>query len=168
MLSLLRRDPGIGGVGIRLLGIGGGIASDGIRIEIDTAVGVLCNRYPCKGLHPIDAPSDPVEVQGLSSNCLLMRRSVFEEVGGWDTSYLLDDPEIADMSLAIRRAGYALWLDRASSATLLDLRLHHTDFPDYFIRRLQLCNIVQRHARWERFVTESTAEAAQIGEVSDV
>lgn len=50
--------------------------------------------------------------QMLSGFCVLVRRDVFEEVGGWDEQFVNGDEDL-DLSVRIRRAGYTLGVNRS-------------------------------------------------------
>jgi hypothetical protein len=49
-----------------------------------------------------------IETDALSGACMLVRRSVFEEVGGFDEDYFLFGDDI-DLCWKIRRAGHEIW-----------------------------------------------------------
>lgn len=50
-------------------------------------------------------PPGPVEVEAISGACMLVRRGIFEKIGGWDESYFLHCEDL-DLCMRIRRAGF--------------------------------------------------------------
>src|SRR3990167_2363024 len=62
------------------------------ELERDDQVGAAGPCIPCRthqGSSPRSEKQMTVEVPFLTTACCLMRRSVLEEVGGWDTRYAL-------------------------------------------------------------------------------
>ena len=78
--------------------------------EYEERVGATGPCIPCRTHQGSSPPADKplvVEVPFLVSGCLLVRRSVLEEVGGWDTKYILYACDI-DLSFRMVDAGYKL------------------------------------------------------------
>jgi GT2 family glycosyltransferase len=49
-------------------------------------------------------PKKPVQVEAISGACLLIRRRLFEELGGWDEGYFLHCEDL-DLCMRVKRAG---------------------------------------------------------------
>lgn len=50
-------------------------------------------------------PSGPAEVEAISGACMLVRRGIFEKIGGWDEGYFLHCEDL-DLCMRLRRAGF--------------------------------------------------------------
>lgn len=78
--------------------------------ELEENVGAVGPSIPCRSHKGSTPPADKpltVEVPYLVSGCLLVRRSVLEEIDGWDTRYVLYACDL-DLGFRIRDAGYRL------------------------------------------------------------
>jgi GT2 family glycosyltransferase len=71
------------------------------------AVRHLARRSSTLRDHADRVPSTPVEVESLAATVLLMRRSAFEAVGGFDSSFFLYGEDL-DLSRRLREAGWRL------------------------------------------------------------
>lgn len=71
------------------------------------AVRAVARRSPALRDHAERAPAGPTEVESLAATVVLVRRSAFEDVGGFDTSYFLYGEDL-DLCRRLRRAGWAL------------------------------------------------------------
>jgi GT2 family glycosyltransferase len=89
------------------------------RRSFPTVGGTIVRRTPLRSLFPplrwqrrhylIDAPFDqPLEVDTMLGAFLLMRRTMLEEIGGWDAGYKLYVEDI-DLSYRAMKAGWERW-----------------------------------------------------------
>ena len=89
------------------------------RRRFPTVAGTLVRRTPLRLLFPpltwqrrhylLDAPSDaPMQVDTMLGAFLLMRRSMLDELGGWDARYQLYVEDI-DLNYRAMRAGWERW-----------------------------------------------------------
>lgn len=77
------------------------------RLLGQAAVRRLARWSPTLRDHADRVPSHPVDVESLAATVLLVRRSAFESVGGFDTSYFLYGEDL-DLCLRLRRTGWRL------------------------------------------------------------
>jgi len=89
------------------------------RRSFPTVGGTIVRRTPLRSLFPplrwqrrhylLDAPDDePLQVDTMLGAFLLMRRSMLEEIGGWDAGYKLYVEDI-DLSYRAMKAGWERW-----------------------------------------------------------
>jgi len=89
------------------------------RRSFPTVGGTIVRRTPLRSLFPplrwqrrhylLDAPDDqPLQVDTMLGAFLLMRRTMLEEIGGWDAGYKLYVEDI-DLSYRAMKAGWERW-----------------------------------------------------------
>jgi GT2 family glycosyltransferase len=89
------------------------------RRSFPTIGGTIVRRTPLRKLFPplrwqkrhylLDAPTDePLQVDTMLGAFLLMRRTMLEEIGGWDAGYKLYVEDI-DLSYRAMKAGWERW-----------------------------------------------------------
>jgi GT2 family glycosyltransferase len=89
------------------------------RRRFPTVAGTVVRRTPLRLLFPplkwqrrhylLDAPSDePMQVDTMLGAFLLMRRTMLEEIGGWDAGYQLYVEDI-DVNYRAMKAGWERW-----------------------------------------------------------
>jgi GT2 family glycosyltransferase len=89
------------------------------RRSFPTVGGTIVRRTPLRSLFPplrwqrrhylLDAPDDrPLQVDTMLGAFLLMRRSMLDEIGGWDAGYKLYVEDI-DLSYRAMKAGWERW-----------------------------------------------------------
>ena len=89
------------------------------RRSFPTIGGTIVRRTPLRALFPplrwqkrhylLDAPTDePLQVDTMLGAFLLMRRTMLEEIGGWDSGYKLYVEDI-DLSYRAMKAGWERW-----------------------------------------------------------
>jgi N-acetylglucosaminyl-diphospho-decaprenol L-rhamnosyltransferase len=89
------------------------------RRSFPTIGGSIVRRTPLRALFPplrwqrrhylLDAPTDePLQVDTMLGAFLLMRRTMLEEIGGWDAGYKLYVEDI-DLNYRAMRAGWERW-----------------------------------------------------------
>jgi len=102
MVELLKNNEEIGIVGCRLLYPDGSIQHAGMEFKYLKEWDVYLNHHPYLGLDPILDPSkDITEYPAVTGACMLMRKTDFEAVGGWDGLYLIGDFEDSDLCLKV-------------------------------------------------------------------
>lgn len=105
MMAACRSAPDVGAVGARLLYPEGGVQHDGLAFAWDAALGAHLNTHPGSGLLPKAALSRATERVAVTGACLLMRKTVFDAVGGFDEEFLIGDFEDSDLCLKVRASG---------------------------------------------------------------
>jgi N-acetylglucosaminyl-diphospho-decaprenol L-rhamnosyltransferase len=89
------------------------------RRRFPTIGGTIVRRTPLRALFPplrwqrghylLDAPAEePLQVDTMLGAFLLMRRTMLEEIGGWDSGYKLYVEDI-DLSYRAMKAGWERW-----------------------------------------------------------
>ena len=109
--------PRCGIAGPRMLNPDGTLQAS--RRSFPTVGGTIVRRTPLRSLFPplrwqkrhylLDAPTDqPLQVDTMLGAFLLMRRTMLEEIGGWDSGYKLYVEDI-DLSYRAMKAGWQRW-----------------------------------------------------------
>ena len=113
MVSLVTR-PEIGAVGAKLLYPDGTVQHAGIVMGLHGTVGHLHQRMPKESEGYCGALVVAREVTAVTGACLLVRRSVYEEVGGLDQDHLAVTFNDIDFCLELRSRGYRnIWTPHA-------------------------------------------------------
>jgi GT2 family glycosyltransferase len=120
--------------------------------------GIWMNHHPYKGvpLSMLDKKGVS-QVQLVTGACMLMRRALFEEVGGFDTLYVLGDFEDSDLCLKCIDKGFDIYVSH-------DVVMYHlerlsqdlVDSGDWKFK-LTLANGVYQTNKWRELIDEVTA-----------
>lgn len=149
MRALLDADASVGIVGPRLLFAHGGLQHAGMSFEWLEALGIWINRHPGAGLSPdLDPAPGPVEVPAVTGACLLMPRKVFDELGGWDSGYLVGDFEDSDLCLTARQSGYKVLYQPDVQLTHLERQSGSLRSLGSFELRVKIANALRHQQRW--------------------
>ena len=84
----------------------------GMQFKRDASqYGLITNFHPHKGM-PLALLNlaDVAEVPLVTGACMLMNRSVFDQVEGFDVNYVIGDYEDSDLCLKVKQAGYRVYL----------------------------------------------------------
>lgn len=104
----LDRRERIGVVGPKLLYDDGSLQHAGLLFKRDRH-GVWLNHHYHKGMPGNYGPANIERmVPGVTGACMVMPRALFNEVGGFDGSYVIGDYEDSDLCLKIRKAGFGV------------------------------------------------------------
>lgn len=140
----------MGVVGPRLLFANGGLQHAGMSFEKLDTLGIWINRHPDAGLAPeFDPAREPAEVPAVTGACMLIRREVFDEIGGWDTGYLIGDFEDSDLCLMLRKHGYRVLYQPGVQLTHLERQSFTAIGQGPFKLRVTIANAVRHQERWE-------------------
>jgi len=71
--------------------------------------GLTINVHPGKGLPSDRLPNGPQSVEGVTGACMLINRSLYEELEGLDEGFLLGDFEDSDLCHRIARRGLGIY-----------------------------------------------------------
>jgi GT2 family glycosyltransferase len=108
LIRRLDRRGRIGAVGPKLLYDDGSLQHAGLFFQRDTR-GVWLNHHYFKGMPGGYGPANVERpVPGVTGACILLSRSLFLEIGGFDDGYVIGDYEDSDLCLKIRRAGLGI------------------------------------------------------------
>lgn len=111
MLDTFTREENIGVVGVRILNDGGKLQHLGVCFtsgyvpyELGDQVGDISPRIP------LDDPRvySIRPVPSVTGACMMIKRSVFDEVGGWNEQFI-NGWEDTDLVLRAREKGYSVW-----------------------------------------------------------
>ena len=117
LVAFADAHPRCGVAGPRMVNPDGTLQTS--RRRFPTVAGTIVRRTPLRLLFPplrwqrahymLDAPSDrPLQVDTMLGAFLLMRRSMLEELGGWDDGYQLYVEDI-DLNYRAMKAGWERW-----------------------------------------------------------
>lgn len=120
LTAALEADPGIGAIGPRLLFEDGTLQHAGMELQhLPEMGGLAFPRHPGKGRVP-PAAGGVRRVPMITGACIVARRALIEECGGFSTEYVVGDFEDADLCMKIA----ALGLDCAVHD---GIELHHLE-----------------------------------------
>lgn len=122
MIGDLRADPGLGVMGALLLFEDGTVQHEGLTFErLPQQANWPFPMHPRKGLLPRpETPTGPERVEAVTGACMVLRRSLATELGGFDERFAIGDFEDSDLCLRIRARGLACAVDRRA-------RLYHLE-----------------------------------------
>jgi GT2 family glycosyltransferase len=117
LASFADSRPRCGIAGPRMINPDGTLQAS--RRSFPTVGGTIVRRTPLRALFPplrwqrrhylLDAPAEePLQVDTMLGAFLLMRRTMLEEIGGWDAGYKLYVEDI-DLSYRAMKAGWERW-----------------------------------------------------------
>lgn len=120
LAARLAADPGLGAVGPLLLFEDGTVQHEGMRHE--TVRGLPPWPFP---IHPRKAHAPPpgaalLEAPAITGACMVLRRTDWEALGGFDEGYVIGDFEDSDLCLALRARGLRCAVDAG-------VRLYHLE-----------------------------------------
>ncbi len=97
--------PEVGVVGSRLLYPDGSLEHCGLVLGMDGLAGHLLSRLPGAYAGYMGWAGVVKECSGVSGACMMSRRELFEELGGFDETFAVEFGDV-DFCLRLRRAGY--------------------------------------------------------------
>ncbi|MGM0831829.1 MAG: glycosyltransferase family 2 protein [Pseudomonadota bacterium] len=110
--TLLDENPQYGLLGARLLNPEGGLQHAGMVFFYSQSWQVWLNKHPLAGLAPEldDVPEGAqiVDKPAVTGACVIMQRSLYDQLGGLDEGYLIGDFEDSDLCLKVLSEGYQL------------------------------------------------------------
>lgn len=111
LTNIYEKLPRVGAIGTKLLFADGSIQHAGMAFEKSTTWdGLWLNDHPGKG-HPNkeDFDTEPQKITALTAACIMLKRSIFIEIGGFTDDYIIGDFEDSDLCLKIQEKGYQNW-----------------------------------------------------------
>ncbi len=99
--------PAVGAVGAKLLFADGRIQHAGAVLGIGGMVGHAFRLTAGNELHYFGLSDVIRDCSSITAACMMMRRSVFDEVAGYDEKFLVDFADI-DLCLRVRHRGYRI------------------------------------------------------------
>ena len=157
MVEVLKQHPDVGAVGPRLVFGHGAIQHAGIEFVRFEERGVWGNHHPYMGLDPsLDPRKELSHVSAVTGACLMLRRTDFDAVGGWDTGYLVGDYEDSDLCLKLREKGLKIAYLPTVQLTHLERQSFKLLGQDDFRARVAVYNGVRHQTRWGNLIQSAT------------
>jgi GT2 family glycosyltransferase len=120
LMTRLRREPGVGVIGARLLFEDGSIQHEGCVYRTVPEFGNWTFiDHVNKGCRP-DGDAALREYPVVTGACMVMERSLAQELGGFDVAYIIGDFEDADLCRRIQARGLSCVVDN-------DVQLYHLE-----------------------------------------
>jgi len=160
LVQVLKEHPSIGAVGPRLVFADGSIQHAGMQFLRREELGIWINHHPHSGLDPQLDPSKALTAMpSITGACLVMRRTDFDQVGQWDTGYLIGDFEDSDLCLKLKSVG----LETAYLPTVQLTHLERQSFKllgqDEFRLKVVIYNATRHQNRWPDLIQAQSAQA---------
>jgi len=150
----------VGALGTRLVYPDGALQHDGMRFKRLPSLGNLwINDHPGKGLPAMPTPAGEAvaPVQASTAACLMLRKSDFLAVGGFDEGYIIGDFEDSDLCLALQDQGKRTYVAR-------DVVLYHLErqsqrlFADPSWReKITVYNCWRHTRKWQSQIERTSA-----------
>jgi GT2 family glycosyltransferase len=149
----LETRPHLGAVAPRLLFSDGSIQHASIEFLRREDLGVWINHHPLMGLAPdLDPRGDLTSVDAVTGACLAVRREEFEEIGRWDTGYLIGDFEDSDLCLKLRSRGYDVAYLPTVELTHLERQSFRLLGQGDFRQKVVIHNAMRHQMRWRSMI----------------
>jgi len=158
MRSVLTAHPEIGILGARLHHPNGAVQHDGMGFQWNATLRAYVNKHPGSGLPGSPPRGKFVKCQAVTGACALMRRDVYDDVGGLDEKFLIGDFEDSDLCLKVREKGLEIAC-LPLPVTLIHLErqsfsgIGTPSFRDYVVRY----NAWRHQTRWGAAIAKLSA-----------
>ena len=148
MVGALRADPGLGIVGALLLFEDGSVQHDGLSFErLPQIANWPFPMHPGKGRRLRAGTPDIEEVAAVTGACMVLKRDLAQQLGGFDEDYAIGDFEDSDLCMRIKARGLRCAVDRR--ARLFHLERQSQVTPDRMWRMyVTLLNAWTHTNRW--------------------
>lgn len=161
LVATLEASPQHGAVAPRLLHFDGSIQHASMAFEYRSDLGFYINHHPRMGLAPeLDPHTEPTAVPAVTGACMLLRRQHFDQVGGWDTGYLIGDFEDSDLCLKLRDAGLHTIYEPRVQLTHLERQSFKLIGGGDFRSRVVAYNATRHQLRWAKTLATLAAHPA--------
>lgn len=163
MVDALEQNPNLGVVAPRLVFADGSLQHAGMEFKYRSDLGVWVNHHPFMGLDPtLDPYKELTILPAVTGACMLISRENFDDIGGWDTGYLIGDFEDSDFCLKLQAAGKECGYLPIVELTHLERQSFGlTGTPD-FRTKVVILNATRHQNRWlnqiEKHAKASEAE----------
>lgn len=161
MIKMLN-EPKVGIVGALLTFPDGSIQHAGMEFRKYGAWNIWTNYHTDTGLMPDKVAKDVKPLPAVTGACILIKRSIFDAVGQWDTNYLIGDFEDSDLCLAARKQGYRIVCCNDVSLVHLERQSFSAIGADLFRNRMTIYNAVRHEMRWHDLLTRPATQLAKV------
>jgi GT2 family glycosyltransferase len=156
LVETLVNNDQMGAVAPRLVFLDGSIQHAGMVFKHREDLNIWINHHPNMGLDPkLDPQKEISKVPAVTGACLLLRRSDFDRVAGWDTGYLVGDFEDSDLCLKLCTIG----LEIAYNPNVQLIHLERQSFKllgeGDFRTRVTIYNAARHQRRWESLIASN-------------
>lgn len=117
--------------------------------------GIWMNYHPQKGfpLNLCDSFSVK-QVEAVTGACMLMKKSLYADVHGFDSSYILGDFEDSDLCLRVRQLGYDIFVSGNICLYHLERLSQNIGKANNWKSTLSMINGLMHTNRWDKTITE--------------
>lgn len=151
------RDERFHLLGFRLLFEDGSLQHDGMSFERNSAYhNLFLAEHRDKGLPPQKVTESVTNCDAVTGALLLVRRSHFEALGGFDPSYIKGDFEDADLCLKFKRSGKSVGIVQSCTIYHLERQSIRQISSSDYRQAITLCNCLTFNRRWSEFLASST------------
>lgn len=134
------QDPAIGAVGAQLLYPDGRLQHVGMLLGVSGVAAHAYHQHPGSTQGYFGSVIGPRNVSAVTAACLMTRRAVFDEAGGFDETFPIDFNDV-DYCLRVRRAGYRIVYTPYA-------RLYHHESASFGARQQDQAGIDEMRRRW--------------------
>jgi GT2 family glycosyltransferase len=134
------QDPAIGAVGAQLLYPDGRLQHVGMLMGVAGVAAHAYHQHPGTTQGYFGAVIGPRNYSAVTAACLMSRREVFDQVGGFDETFPIDFNDV-DYCLRVRRAGYRIVYTPYA-------RLYHHESASFGARQQDPAGAAEMQRRW--------------------
>jgi GT2 family glycosyltransferase len=153
MLKESKNLKNVGALGPKLLFEDGSVQHAGMAFEKSEVFGMWLNEHPGKGLPDMQKEKTIREVPAVTAACLLLDRSLYEEVGGLSENYLLGDFEDSDLCLKLIEKGKKNYYLPTVSLCHLERQSQNLFSDTSWKTKITLFNGWQHNIKWNELIT---------------
>lgn len=148
LVAELEADPGIGTIGALCLFADGSVQHGGMDYEpVPHFGGWTFPTHPGKGMKPPTVVNRLLNAPGVTGACMVMRRELAADLGGFDADYVIGDFEDADLCNRIKARGLRCVVDREVVLYHLERQSQGNQAMDWRMN-LTLLNAWTFNKRW--------------------
>ncbi|HWB82804.1 MAG TPA: glycosyltransferase family 2 protein [Bryobacteraceae bacterium] len=156
MTAAQRSVPHVGLVGGKLLYEDGSLQHAGMYFSRSSNPdGLWWNWHYYKGLPSVFEPANQARaVPAITGALVLIDRALFEDLGGWDESYLEGDFEDSDLSIRLYQRGLCSWYQPSVELWHLERQSQAPTFENAWRRNATYYNCWVQTERWSGVIEE--------------
>ena len=148
LIQSLDKDRSLGAIAPTLLFPNASLQHGGMKpVNVIHHYDFISNVHPGKGLTPSQHSSEQYLVDSLTGACLMLRRDIIEELGGFNPLFGQGDFEDLEYSVRLKKAGYKL-------AIRSDICFTHLERQSYVQQ-------VNPETQWQTWINSWLAEVLQ-------